>query len=71
MVPNTRVRLVGKTRRAKSYLANFGDCWTAKHPTGSRHEGVFLVADGPKFEAFWLSAEYDIVETTIPGEEAP
>lgn len=60
MEPNTRVTLRGKTHKAKSHLANFGDEWTVKHPTGSPHKGVFLVADGPKFEAIWLTEDYEI-----------
>ncbi len=61
MEPNTKIVLRGKTHRAKSYLANFGDHWTVKHPTGSKHIGVFVVADGPLFEAMWLSNEYEVV----------
>ena len=52
--PNTKLHLVGKTHRAKNCLANFGDMWTVKHATRSKHEGIFIVADGPLFEAMWL-----------------
>lgn len=59
--PNAKVRLSGKTHRAKSYLVNFGDAWTVKHPTGSKYEGTFLLADGPLFEAMWLNEkEYEV-----------
>jgi len=60
--PNTRLILKGKTHKAKSHLVNFGDHWTVKHATGSKHEGTFLVGDGPMFEAFWLGPDYEVVE---------
>lgn len=62
LTPNTAVRLVGKTHRSRSHLANFGDRWTVKHPTGSKHDGVFLVADGPLFEAIWLDEKEFSIE---------
>lgn len=62
MEPNTKLTLKGKTHRARNTLANFGDKWTVKHPTGSKHKGIFLVADGPLFEAMWLDEkEFEIV----------
>jgi hypothetical protein len=62
MIPNTIVRLKGKTSRAKGILGNFGTEWTVKHATGSKHVGTFLVANGPKFEAMWLDEkEYEVI----------
>lgn len=60
--PNSKLHLTGKTHRARSTLANFGDRWTVKHATRSKHEGVFLVADGPLFEAMWLNEKEFTVE---------
>jgi len=63
MEPNSRLVLKGKTKRAKDTLASFGDEWIVKHATRSKHEGVFLVADGPLFEAMWLDEkEFEVVE---------
>lgn len=67
MKPNTQIILRGKTHRAKNTLANFGDEWTVKHATGSKHHGIFLVANGPLFEAMWLDeSEFEIVARKEP-----
>jgi hypothetical protein len=58
--PNTTVRLRGLTLKAKNHIANCGAEWTVKHATGSKHMGTFLVANGPRFEAMWLTKDYEV-----------